>query len=437
MTKRQKFFSALGRFFKNIFTKNVPLKIVALLFAVLLWGYVLAVENPEYTKRVRDVEISITGEDALNARGLMLVTRDIATTDVDVLCRISKHSELDASRVSCFVDLANRAISLDENENSKTISLDVQTSIASDYGKVQSLSVSSVDLTVARLSTRNNIQVGVRYTGSLPEGYVVNVPSSLSISLTGQKSELDQIARGEVVVDLETFPVNDPETLANTYDRVLPVQFYNSANVRLDGITESNGEAVTANVRVIISAYKEVGIVPTIKMLEEGYEWSYVLSRDTVTLYGDRATLDSINEIRTEAITAVPSMKESKTLVELILPEGVDVPADFKTTISVTITVSEKTSERELEIPITYQGAEGVTRKEGSVETVRVRVKGTVVSLQAFKPEWITATVDLSGLGAGTHELPIRFETSDKANAFTVEPTAETVTVELVAEHTP
>ena len=36
MTKRQKFFSALGRFLKNIFTKNILLKIVALLFAVML-----------------------------------------------------------------------------------------------------------------------------------------------------------------------------------------------------------------------------------------------------------------------------------------------------------------------------------------------------------------------------------------------------------------
>ena len=415
----------------------MPLKVVALLFAVLLWGYVLAVENPEYTKRVRDVEISVTGEDTLNARGLMLVTREIATTDVDVLCRISKHSELDASRISCVVDLGSRAISLDENENSKTISLDVQADVASDYGKVQALSVSSVDLTVARLSTRGNIQVGVRYTGSLPEGYIVDVPNTLSISLTGQKSELDQIARGEVVVDLNTFPVNDPETLANTYDRVLPVQFYNSANVRLDGITESNGEAVTANVRVVIRAYKEVKIVPTVQMLEEGYEWNCVLSRESVTLYGDRATLDAIDAIHTETITAVPSMKESKTLVDLILPDGVEVSEDFNTTISVTITVSEKTSEREIEIQITYQGAEGVTRKEGSTETVRVRITGTIVSLQSFKPEWISATVDLAGLGAGTHELPIRFQTSDKANAFTVVPLAETVTVELIRDHTP
>ena len=437
MTKGQKFFSALGRFFKNVFTKNIPLKIVALLFAILLWGYVLAIENPEYTKRVRDVEIAITGEDALNARGLMLVTRETGTTDVDVLCKINKHSELDASRISCVVDLANRAISLDEDENSKTITLDVQTSIASEYGTIQGLTVSSVDLTVARLSTRSNIPVSVRYNGTLPEGYVVDVPSSLSISLTGQKSEMDQIVRGEVLVDLETFPIKDPETLANTYDRVLPVQFYNSANVGLDGITTSDGETVTVNVRVVIRAYKEVEIVPTIEMLDEGYEWSYVLSRDKVILYGDRATLDSIDAIRTETINAVPTMRNTPTAVDLIIPSGVTTAQDFSRAITVTITVSEKSAEREFEIPITYQGGEGVVRKEGSPETVPVIVKGTVNSLESFKTEWVTATIDLSGLGAGTHALPIRFQISEKANAYTVEWSTEAVTVELAPSATP
>ena len=38
MTKRQKFFSAVGQFLKNVFTKNIPLKIIALVFALLLWG---------------------------------------------------------------------------------------------------------------------------------------------------------------------------------------------------------------------------------------------------------------------------------------------------------------------------------------------------------------------------------------------------------------
>jgi YbbR domain-containing protein len=38
---------------KNFFTKNIALKIIALVFALLLWGYVLTDQKPVRTKIVR------------------------------------------------------------------------------------------------------------------------------------------------------------------------------------------------------------------------------------------------------------------------------------------------------------------------------------------------------------------------------------------------
>ena len=40
---------------KNFFTTNLAVKIVALLFAVLLWGYVLTDQNPYRTKTITNV----------------------------------------------------------------------------------------------------------------------------------------------------------------------------------------------------------------------------------------------------------------------------------------------------------------------------------------------------------------------------------------------
>ena len=434
MTKRQKVFSALGRFLKNLFTKNIFLKVVSLLFAVMLWGYVLSVENPEYTKRIRDVEISITGEEVLNARGYMLLTRDIGTTDVDVLCHINKHNELDASRVSCFVDLSNRAITLDPEENSKTIKFDVQTTIASEYGTLQSIQVPSVDLEIARLSSRNNVQVSVKYTGSLPEGFTVEVPSSLSISMRGQKSMLDQVVRGEATVDLDSFPTADRETLANTYDCVLPVQFYDSSNQRLEDITSTTGESFTIGVRVTVRAYKEVDIVPSIQSLEDGYTWDYVLSRNRVILYGDRATLDQIDSVTTTTITATPGMRNTPTAVELILPDGVETAANFNKTITVTMTVAELTASAEFEIPITFRNIdEGLALSEDIQKTVKVSVSGPASSVKAFNEDRIAATVDLYGYAAGTHTVPIRVTVDGRTNDdLTISAETDTESVILI-----
>ena len=433
MTKRQKFFSALGRFFKELFTKNIFLKVIALLFAILLWGYVLSIENPEYTKRVRDVEIAIVGESTLNSRGLMLVTRDTGTTDVDVLCRINKHSELDASRISCSVDLASRVITLDPDENSTTVTLDVTATLPTEYGTIQSIEVSSVELEVARLSTRNNVQITAKFAGSLPEGFTVEVPSGLSISMTGRKSLMDRIARGEVTVDLDALPVSDPETLANTYDLVLPVRFYDSSNVLLDGIVSSIGEEFTANVRVVVRAYKEVEIEPSIEMLEEGYTWSYVLSRSKVLLYGSRSDLSKIDKILTETITATPNMNNTPMAANLIIPDGVELAAGTGKSVTVTLLVEETNDRQTVEIPLTYLNVRyGTALAEDVPKTVTIEVSGPISKLKLFQTGWVKATVDCNGYEAGTVTLPVQISIDNRASALTVDLKTETVDVTLI-----
>ncbi len=437
MTKGQKFLSAFKRFWINVFTKNIFLKVVALLFAILLWGYVLSIENPEYTKRVRNVEISIVGEDSLNSRGLMLVTRDTGTTDVDILCRINKHSELDASRVTCTVDLSNRAITLDSDEDSKIITLDVQANVASEYGTVQSIEVPSVELEVAKLKTRNNVQVSVKYTGSLPEGYTVEVPSSLSISMRGQKSILDRVVRGEVTIDLDSFPNADLSTLANTYDLVLPVRFYDSSNILLEDVTSIDGETFTVNVRAVIRAYKEVEIIPDVEMLDEGYTWNYALSRSKVILYGDREVLNKITSLRTTTVVATPDMHNTPVAVELILPDGVETASGFSKTITVTITVTELTLTEEYEIPITYKNlGQGLALGDDVPKTIRFTVSGSQSDMKAFDPNSITVTVDLYGYIAGEHTLPIRVDSENRSGRFTYTPETESVLVKLTALET-
>ena len=155
--KSKRLLSTAGNFFKNLFTKNIALKIIALLFAFLLWAYVLTIENPEYAKVIRDVEITMTGEETLSDKGLMLVSRELGTTDVTVVCEIGKHSELDASRVSCNVDLSSRTINLAEDEDSKVFPLTVTTSLLTGYGSITAVENSTVNVEVARISTRRDL----------------------------------------------------------------------------------------------------------------------------------------------------------------------------------------------------------------------------------------------------------------------------------------
>ena len=54
---------------KGFFTKNLALKIIAFVFAMLLWGYVLTDQKPMREKEVTNVSTSFDGEAELIAQG--------------------------------------------------------------------------------------------------------------------------------------------------------------------------------------------------------------------------------------------------------------------------------------------------------------------------------------------------------------------------------
>ena len=55
---------------KGFFTKNLALKIVSLLFAMLIWGYVMVEVNPKRVKTITDVPVSFTVESSQQDRCL-------------------------------------------------------------------------------------------------------------------------------------------------------------------------------------------------------------------------------------------------------------------------------------------------------------------------------------------------------------------------------
>lgn len=413
MTRRQKIFSAIGRFFKNLFTKNIALKISALLFALLLWGYVLTMENPEYVKRVRSVEVTIVGEDALNNRGMMLITRDISTVDVDILCKINKHSELDTTRVTCSIDLSSIAANeLDADQDAKVVQVPVTARlIDSEYGTIQSFSPNTVGVTIARTTSRR-MTVSVHKTGTEADGYDYVIPDEVSLTLNGQKSVIDRIASASVTVDLGV--------ITGEQSLILPVEFYDvSGTEPLDDVVDSNGATVTVEVPVKVVAYKDTPIkvnIVTSETFDERFEYEYEELQPTVRLIGSRDVLDTIETVETE--TYYPKMIEGTKDVSfaLIIPEGTTLDASSTGTVTIPVTVTEKSVEEAIVIPLVYSGLkDDLAFAETPPETVTVTVSGKAGAVADFDPSWVTAIVELQNYVEGAHKVPISVSFMDQA----------------------
>lgn len=423
MTRSQKFFSALGRFIKDFFTKNILLKIVVLLFSVLLWGFVIAEENPEYTKRIYGVKVDFRGEETLLDNGWMIVSRSATDVDLDIKCAIGKHSSLDASRVKCYVDLSTINLPSSTDEDTKVVTLDVEASLDSGFGVIED-TVEPIQVEIARLATRQDLTVKIVTEGEEPEGIKIYLPKEETISLSAQKSKIDRIASCRVTIDLGSFQYRDSDVIRNTYD----VQFFDQAGEVLTDIVNSDGETVKADVDIEIKVYKDVPIVPNFVMTQsfESYcNFEYRLGEQSVRLFAEkRDTLDAIESIKTELIGVKMLNDETNRNLSLIFPEGTSLENGSTTKyVPMYLHVTEIEADPvEFTIPIRYsQTKTNIFRSGKEPDTVTFRVTGTVRAMEVFNTGWLSASVNVDSFNNGSYSVPIVWAFAGNLSSYRVE----------------
>lgn len=204
--------SALKTWLKNAFTKNLALKIVSLIFAMLLWGYVLMSENPQRTKTLTNVPISVEGGADLIARKLVLSgDKDYGSVTVRVSTQLTSYSDLTADDITASINLSN-ITATGEHE--------VIITARSAIGTTVSVSPDHIKVNVDNLVSRS-IPVEIDLEGELDEGYwaVDVIYSRNMIDIEGPLEYVSRIdsAKGVLNIDSATSNINK-SVLLTLYD---------------------------------------------------------------------------------------------------------------------------------------------------------------------------------------------------------------------------
>ena len=133
-----------------------------------------------------------------------------------------------------------------------------------------------------------------------------------------------------------------------------------------------------------------------------------------VTVYGNEEALSSISVIPVEI--DVKGLSSDKTYnVNINKPSG--VRAMSSRTISIKVTLSDETTKEISDVKIsannldtTKYKAQAVSKEDSSVTVI---VKGSSEAVNALDTSTIKATVDLSGYGAGDHEVEVKVTGDD------------------------
>ena len=392
----KRFLRKCGAFFKRFFRRlwgwmrqNFGMKIAAIVFAFILWSYVLVTTDPLRTKTVSALPVQLSNVEVLHERGLALV-EDIAST-VSVRVTVEANNE----RLSYVTD-QSVTVQADLSGIVQEGVYRLEITASSQYGTVRRVSPSYIDVNVEELVTRT-VPVEAQVPDA-PQGQWASqanlFPSQVTVS--GAASLVDRVEQMTVTLPQEDIAENVVKTLE-------PV------------LTDADGHAVTGNLKtdttsvVLTMHYYPTAQVPVSVSSQITAADGYVIEdiqplTETVTVAAPTNTLSQITQVETQTLTAA-NLREDTTLeVQLALPEGAAHVEPQSIKVRVRVEEEETTATfRDVAVEARRQTGEDsyVTALNVRIAPVDVTVTGRRSDVAAVQLSDLVLYADVTNLRSG------------------------------------
>jgi len=391
---------------KEKLIKNLPLRLLALTIAAVLWLIVVNVDDPIGTRTYSGIKVTATNEDAITNGGRSY--RIMANTDLVSVKIQAKRSVLNSLRVEDIIVTANM------QELSLGTLVPLVVSIPRFEGEYDEA-----------ITTPHNMQVKIEE----------NASKRFPITPKTQGNVRGGFAISSTSVSPETVTLQGPESIINRIDRVVAevnvsgaakdtgfpseLVLYASDDSVIDSTALSDnlgGEGVTVN--VTINAVKRIPLyfdTSAIRM-EEGYFLGEVIHEPKeIQVVGEEEALKQIKEIRIpKEVLDIPNLSEKKEVVVDImpyLPKDIQLVEENGGSVIVTIFVEEEGTKtviipsgsiQAINVPV------GLKWNYGDIEEVTLRIVGAEDVLNELTLDAQSVYINLTNFqSVGAHEVPV------------------------------
>lgn len=423
---------------KRKITDNIPLKIMSVAVAVVLWLIVVNIDNPIGTNyyTINDVELInkeyVESSDTIGKMCMPEQNQDSIKIAITASKKI--RDKIKVTDISAVADL-QQAVSLDTNP--VMVPITVTCSVPG---------VSSNDIKV----TPQNLSVNLDEKET--QEFVVNV--SRGDTKPGKDYEV-----GSLTANPEKVRITGPKTLVNKIDKV-------NATIELDGNTqdftqdvnltiidknqealsdsEMNSLRIENNAKVVVTARlwkirQGVGISASyVGTPADGYEVGSVKTvPDTISVAGSIEGLESLaenNNVITILADSIDISGESKDVEKKIslnnlLPDNVKLTSDSSEDVWVTVNILPVGS-KEFDIPtknIEVKNKPDDLQVTFETAQIELRIKSDTKNMDDLDAQKdIKLSIDLDGKKEGNYEVPVKVVLPDGYE------TVEDVTTEVV-----
>lgn len=288
---------------QNLFRKNLPVKILALIAAVIMWGYVMNEENPSVNA---SYTVPIEIMNAPEGYDVILANKEVS---LKVRASRSLIAAVDKSDFKAYIDLADKT----EGEHDAQI----KTVVPQGF-ELLSLSEDTVRVSMESLIA-HGVPVCISVSGKPSSDMEVGsiLPAQQYVNVYGPRHLVDSVARASGRIRLTD----------NNSDFTMRVKL---TAVTADGENITNLAVIPGELDVTVQLVPGMGrkIVPVKPLvtgiLPEGYTLGSVAVQPLqVELAGPSRLLADIKSIDTKTVSLQNMTATTDRDVELAVPEGI------------------------------------------------------------------------------------------------------------------
>lgn len=390
---------------KNRLKNNTKIKLISLLSALVLWLYVMTVEDPVETRTFSDIPVTITNMSVLEERGLTIYPKEELLADISIRANLSSLRPINRDNIYIYGRLD------DPKEGKNVVYLQA-----------------NLPERVNKYDIKPNVI-------TLDLEKVVNEKRSISVDVEGEpKINIDNIETNKKTVD-----VSGPRTLVNKVTSIKATldasDKYKDFSTKLKLVpVDANGDAVKGvklddNFVVATVKFLQEKVVPVKLVFDDSVSnqsnlENYSINPKDITIEGKKEALDNINGINTKPITANDLKNNNSIDVALDTPKDIKIKnniSSIKLNINKNITSEFLISKSDIEIV----SKESETGKEVDLSKIPENIKITVSysdEIKDLSQKDIQLYIDMADTSQGEGKYPIKYKSKYDFKDVQIEP---------------
>ncbi|MCT4594607.1 MAG: CdaR family protein [Anaeromicrobium sp.] len=398
----------------GLFGNNTNLKLVSILFAFVMWLYVMGEVNPQTTIELKGIPVTLLNVESLSKKGLLLMGEEKFFVNVKVEGRRNDLYTVSSSDIVANASL----IGVGKGINSIPININMPNNIS-----LSRISPPEIRITIDEIVKKEKRVI----------------PNKVGTPVEGYSAEEGILSENKVMVE-------GPETIVNTVDTI--VAEVNVANLKntieakallkpidkegnvVEGVTLSK-EYVSVIMPIL--RVKEVPLLPSYKSntrVSEGYKLTGTkLAYKNITIKGEVALLENINYVKIEPINLNDLNKNTTKKMKILVPNGIETIEEYVDIELVIEKIIDKKfvySKNDLELINLKDGLS--LYKDVVPNWIEVIVKS--VPSQRVTESDIELYFDAKDLDEGLYDMEVQYRFNKEIEEIKIEP--EVVPIELI-----